>query len=56
MIVSEVNNNKTTVRIHDDYCESNFDSNMEQASLVVSESYKRRCQDNALEDLSNGSL
>ena len=42
MIVSEINKENSTIRIHDDYCENKIDSRLSQLNYIVTESYKRR--------------
>ena len=42
MIISEINKDKSTIRIHDDFCESKIENRLSQLNYIVTESYKRR--------------
>jgi len=42
MVVHELKNDVSTVRIHDEFCEENSTRLIGSVSRVVSESYKRR--------------
>lgn len=42
MIISEINKDKSIIRIHDDFCESKIENRLSQLNYIVTESYKRR--------------
>lgn len=42
MLISEFNKENSTIRIHDDFCESKIENRLSQLNYIVSESYKRR--------------
>lgn len=42
MIAAELNSTVSTIRIHDEFCDSSIDSHISRLSRIVSESYKRR--------------
>ena len=42
MIISEINKENSTIRIHDDFCEHKIENRLSQLSYIVTESYKRR--------------
>lgn len=42
MIISEINKDNSTIRIHDDFCESKIENRLSQLNYIVTESYKRR--------------
>ena len=42
MIISEINRNNSTIRIHDDFCETKVENRISQINYLVTESYKRR--------------
>lgn len=50
MIAFESNDEKSTVRIHDDYCEMNTENSMSCLNNIVSEFYKRRLSDSNISD------
>ena len=45
MIAFETNDEKSTVRIHDDYCESNIENSLFCLNNIVSQFYKRKIFD-----------
>lgn len=42
MIVTEITNDVSTVRIHDEFCEDNSDQLISSVSRTISEFYKRK--------------
>lgn len=42
MVISEIKNGLTTVRIHDGFCRKEVYDLMEEISWIVSQSYQRR--------------
>lgn len=42
MIISEINKENSTIRIHDDFCENKIENRLSQLNYIVTESYKRR--------------
>lgn len=42
MVVQELKNDVSTIRIHDEFCESDFTRLIGSVSRVISDSYKRR--------------
>ena len=42
MLISEINNGNSTIRIHDDFCENKIENRLSQLNYIVTESYKRR--------------
>ena len=45
VIAFETNDEKSTVRIHDDYCESNIENSLFCLNNIVSQFYKRKIFD-----------
>lgn len=45
VIAFESSDEKSTVRIHDDYCETNIENSMSCLNNIVSEFYKRKIYD-----------
>ena len=42
MLISEINKENSTIRIHDDFCENKIENRLSQLNYIVTESYKRR--------------